>query len=507
MRLALLRRGLAWHGPLIAALGLALGILVGLLLIRLTPLGGVLFVLLVIGGGATVVEPLVGLGLALFLGPLWAYLRAEVPQVPAQIGQVFVALTLAVWVARGLARREVRLPWTDGAGRVLLPLATFVGAAWLSLWDGVEPAALAVYGVPELVKWVQVLLLCLFVGQDLTPRRLRWLLGALLLIGLFQAGVGIYQFGLRGDGPDHFAILGGDYYRAYGTFEQPNPYAGYLGMTLALAVGVALGCFLDRGRGGSSKRKCFLGGMSPGILILLVLVAIVAAMGAALGMSWSRGAWLGFGAAAAVMAVALPRRARWGLLLAAALVVGGLGLYATGLLPASVAARLTDFVQDVRFEDVRGVGINDANYAVIERLAHWQAAMEMLRHHLWTGVGFGCYEPAYHDFALINWPIPLGHAHNYYLNIAAETGLLGLFAYLLLWGAVFWQTWRVTRQAEGLLRGVSLGLLGAWTQLAVHHLLDNLYVNHVHLHVGVLLGLLVWLVRSTNSCLTAQSSL
>ena len=32
------------------------------------------------------------------------------------------------------------------------------------------------------------------------------------------------------------------------------------------------------------------------------------------------------------------------------------------------------------FEDVRGVGINDANYAVLERLAHWQAALEMWRY-------------------------------------------------------------------------------------------------------------------------------
>jgi O-antigen ligase len=206
---------------------------------------------------------------------------------------------------------------------------------------------------------------------------------------------------------------------------------------------------------------------------------------------------MGFGAAALAMAVALPRKARWGLLLVAVLVVGGVGLYTTGLLPASVVARLTDFAQYVRFEDVRGVGINDANYAVIERMAHWQAGLEMLRYNLWTGVGFGCYEPAYAQFALINWPIALGHAHNYYLNMAAETGLLGLAAYLFLWGAVFWQTWQVTRRAKGFLRGVAIGLLGTWTHLSVHHLFDNLYVNNVHLHVGVWLGILAFVVQRT----------
>jgi putative inorganic carbon (HCO3(-)) transporter len=497
-----LNRVLAWNGPLATLLGLALALLAGLLLIRLTPLGGLLFVLLAVGGAATVIEPLVGLAALLFLGPLWAYLRAEAPQAPAQIAQVFVALTLAVWLARGLARRDFRIPNPLEETRFFckqsdknlvshlplqLPLLVFVGAALVSLWDAVE---LAVYGVPELIKWVQILLLFFFVSDYLTPERLPWLLGVMLATGLFQAVIGVWQFGLRGDGPDHFAILGGEFYRAYGTFEQPNPYAGYVGITLALALGVAWGLWMDKGTRRHEDTGTFhrLVALSPCLLVSL-------ALGAALVMSWSRGAWLGFGAALAAMAIALPRKTRWGVLLAAALIVGGVGLYATGLLPASVAARLTDFAQDVQFEDVRGVGINDANFAVLERLAHWQAALEMWRYDLWTGVGFGCYEPAYARFALVNWPIALGHAHNYYLNIAAETGLIGLTAYLFLWGAVFWQTWQATRRAEGLLRGVAIGLLGAWTHLSVHHLLDNLYVNNVHLHVGVLLGILAFLTR------------
>ena len=486
-----LNRALAWNGPLITLLALALALIAGLLLVRLTPLGGVIFVVLSVGGVATLIEPLAGLSLALFLGPLWAYLRAEVPQVPAQIAQVFVALALAVWLGRGLARRNLRFPHPP----LLLPLLIFLGVALVSLWDAVE---LPIYGVPEFSKWVQILLLFLFVSDTLTLRNLPWLLGALLVTGLFQAGVGLWQFGLRGEGPEHFAIpvLGERFYRAYGTFEQPNPYAGFLGLMLPLALGVLWGWVSKRVN--EERVNGERADEGPRLLLPCLLIYFIpsAAMLAALGMSWSRGAWLGFGAAALVMAVALPRKTHWGLLLVAVLVIGGLGLHALGLVPPSVVARLTDFVQDVRFEDVRGVGINDANFAVVERLAHWQAALDMVRYNLWTGVGFGCYEPAYRNFALINWPIALGHAHNYYLNVAAETGIIGLAAYLFLWGAVFWQTWRVTRRADGLLRGIAIGLLGTWTHLSVHHFLDNLYVNNVHLYVGVLMGLLAWLARS-----------
>jgi len=161
-----LHRALAWNGPLVTLLALALALTAGLLLIRLTPLDGVFLVVLVVGGVATLIEPLAGLALALFLGPLRAYLSAEVPQVPAQIGQVFVALTLATWLARGLAHRSVRIPHPPGgreATSLLLPLLIFLGAALLSLWDAVE---LPVYGVPELIKWVQILLLFLFVSDQ-----------------------------------------------------------------------------------------------------------------------------------------------------------------------------------------------------------------------------------------------------------------------------------------------------------------------------------------------------
>jgi O-antigen ligase len=169
------------------------------------------------------------------------------------------------------------------------------------------------------------------------------------------------------------------------------------------------------------------------------------------------------------------------------------------LIPASITDRVTSFSQDLQFGDVRGVDINDANYAVLERLAHWQAALDMARHNLWLGVGFGNYEPAYAGYALINWPAPLGHAHNYYLNLLAETGIMGLAAYLLLWTAVFWQALHLLRQLDWPQRGIVLGLLAAWASLSVHHLVDKLYVNNIYIHLGVMLGLLQLLDQKTGA--------
>jgi len=484
-----LYRQLSWNSPLFYAALVGVAGLYGLALAQLSLLNACLLVFFSLVGLGTLREPLVGLLATLFLGLLWAWLRAELPEIPALIAMPVLALTLAAWLLRGAVRREIRLRTPF----LLFPLLLFIGAAALSLWDGVE---LQVYGLPELLKWLQILALFWLVVDHVDARRLPWLVGGLLLIGVFQAALGLWQFGLRGTGPDHYAILGDRYYRAYGTFEQPNPYAGYLGLVFPLGVGLSVnwltGKMVTRSQ---STRPQGVPITNLPIYQLSALLLSTLLMGVALVASWSRGGWLGMGAAGVVMLAALPRRGWIGLLLVTLVVVGTLGLDATHLLPAEISARLTDFVEYVRFEDVRGVGINDANYAVLERLAHWQAALDMWRANFWSGVGFGDYEPAYADFRLLNWPIALGHAHNYYLNIAAETGLLGLSAYLLLWGAVFWQTWRVTRRAPAgsWRRGLAIGLLGAWTHLSIHHLFDNLYVNNIHLHVGVMLGLVALL--------------
>ena len=89
-----------------------------------------------------------------------------------------------------------------------------------------------------MIKWIELLLIVWLVGQTLTPAQCRWLVLALLLGGAVQGLLGVYQFIFR-IGPDAFVLLG-RFMRAAGSFHQPNPYAGYLGLTLPVAVSLAL---------------------------------------------------------------------------------------------------------------------------------------------------------------------------------------------------------------------------------------------------------------------------
>lgn len=159
------------------------------------------------------------------------------------------------------------------------------------------------------------------------------------------------------------------------------------------------------------------------------------------------------------------------------------------MLPASISARFTDFLPYLQPTDVRGIPLSDENFAVVERLAHWEAALGMVRAHPLLGVGIGNYVPVYPAYAVPGWADPLGHAHNYYLHIAAEAGLLGLAAYALFMLAAFWHSWRSVGALSGTWQAVALGILGVLAAFAVHSLFDNLYVHAMNMHLAMMLGL------------------
>lgn len=439
------------------------------------------------------IYPLLGLGLALLLGPFGALESIILGPTLLDSGQLTLMLTFAAWIGLGLSRRRLRIPATA----FNLPWVLFFLVATLTLLD----ARSIPLGLVELLKWLEIALLVWLIVDVASdpaqrpggvPGAMRLVLAMLLLAGLSQALIGIWQFGLRGTGPEHFIILR-RFYRAYGTFEQPNPFGGYMNLTALLALGAFMGLVwgqIERRRGAADGASLF-----PYRFWLPFTLICAAAGSLALLLSWSRGAWLGFLAGAAVLALFSTRRLLLGLgLMAAAIVLlaGGLVLgESVGFGPAlAVTERLGGFQDEFTLGDVRGVDINDANFAVLERLAHWQAAADMARDNLWTGVGFGNYAAAYNDYALINFPDALGHAHNYYLNLLAEVGLPGLTFYIIFWLAMIGQSVRLARRLAWPERGVVVGLLAAWVALAVHHLVDKLYVNNIYVHLGVMLGLL-----------------
>jgi len=454
---------------------LTLAVLLGLLLALLPLRWATLLVAAGIVLVATLVRPQFGVLLLVPAVPFGALRQVRLGVMNVGAAEVLVLLVLAAWLMRMVARREIRWQWPP----LSLPLLAFVGVLLLSTLEAVSLP----HSAKEVVKWLEVLALYLFIANEFDERWSKALIFVVLGTGALAALHGIYQF-LFQVGPEDF-VLFGRFMRASGTFEQPNPYGGYLGLTLPLAVGLVGAAIVPMGQRVKGWWLAWAAGC--GALMLAALV-----------MTWSRGAWLGFGAALAAMVLAVVARSGraavlgtvFALLAAYILLAGGLTR-----LPPAIGQRFGDFGPYLGLTDVRGVEVTDANFAVLERMAHWQSALDMWTDRPWLGVGIGNYEPVYGRYALPLWPLPLGHAHNYYLNIAAETGILGLAAYLFLWGAALLSAWRVTRQTSGWVWGVALGILGLLVHLSLHNLFDNLYVHAMYLQVALLLALLPILTR------------
>ncbi|MCY3946720.1 MAG: O-antigen ligase family protein [Anaerolineaceae bacterium] len=415
----------------------------------------------------------------LVLAPMRVLIETEVgPVLPLDIGQILFLVWLLAWNLHHIALRQ-RLPHLS-LPPVVVPVLVFLLVAGISLLNAVSVAA----WLREWLKWLSIVLVIVIVGNSMQVRAWRWPVRALLLAGAVNATVGLYQF-FGGSGALHF-LVGGRFFRAFGTFGQPNPLGGFMALLLPLAL-----CLLLAG-----LRRWLRTRGKADLLSLCVWTLPTSLLLAGLVASWSRGAWLAFLVAMLVTLLALPRRFVHGLQLAGGVLLLTALLWSTGLLPASLGERLASSTEGyLGFEDMRGADINPVNYAVVERLAHWQAALNMASAHPWTGVGLGNYEHAYPQHRLIDWTEALGHAHNFWLNQLAETGLTGMAAWCFMWLAIVLFTLRARQHPDDEARLVVVGLLGAWTSLAVHSLFDNLFVNNLFLHVGFLLGVLAVLHR------------
>jgi O-antigen ligase len=416
-------------------------------------------------GTLTLIKPQAALYLLCFAVPFGSLFSIDLGGISVGAADALVGVALAAWMARTIAARQaIRWP------RLAWPALLFLGAGMLSLLNA-QSLPLA---AKELAKWVEFLGILLVVSNLADERQRDVLVACLLLAGIAQAALGAYQF-LTRSGPEFFAF--GRFLRAYGTFEQPNPFGGYMGLVAPFALALVL-------YGRSRELAAWLKWLAWASLV---------AVTAGIAMSGSRGAWLGASAAIGLVAVLRGRQGQLilsivVLLAALAGMLGGLNL-----VPDQIVERVTGFLPLIgglsTGNDIQRIEVTDANYANLERLAFWQAAAHMWSDRLWLGVGIGNYQAAYADYSLPKWRSPLGHAHNYYLNIAAETGLIGLLSYLCFWAVVFWQLAQtVRRDRSTAAKALALGALGVIVHASVHNVVDNLWVHHLFVHVALVLG-------------------
>jgi len=461
-------------------IGLALVLLALALVIGSLPfLLSLLFVLGAIALVLSLVRPEFNFCLLAFAVPFSSLGEVEAGPFTVTATEIVVGIAAISWGLRFAARREpLVLPW------VALPISLFLVVVLFST----TLAPSWPLSLKELLKWLELFLVFLVAANSFKDRRqMKLVLASLFLASLVEAFLGVYQFAAQ-RGPEGF-VVGEGYLRAFGTFGQPNPFAGYLGLVLPLAFSLSLSAL-------NGHRPQW----APGVAFVGVVLF------AAVVMSMSRGAWLAFAISAMVMTAIWSRRAFAGLFIFAFLAAFLAFLGTVGLLPPVVTERLAVITDNFGIFDVAQVQLTPQNWAVVERMANWQAAWNMAQDAPWLGNGIGNFSEVYPDYAVMNWKNLTGHAHNYFLNILAETGIIGLGAYIVL--AVSSVVYAVTafrciasenRPEDSSFpsdKAISLGILGILLALHTHNFFDNLYVHGMAAQVGLMLGLLAAIVHS-----------
>jgi O-antigen ligase len=386
------------------------------------------------------------------------------------------------------------------SSRILVPYAAFVLIIGMSLtWATSMSAAAAEIGRWMVALVAFVVLLHFLVGAS--ERRILAFMVAVAAAGVFQATYGVTQ-SLFALGPESFRV-GTQGSRAFGTFGQPNSYAGYLEMVFfpVFWAGVFVAGRLPeslrryqivRIQGfavSAPARRALLHQATLSVFLVASAVVILSGIAA----SYSRGAWLGVAAGVAITALLFHRWIRRGtvvlLPVAAILLLGG----ASTVAPDAFSERIASGFADLRPFDASSIPVTDENFAAAERMAHWQAGWSMFVDNPASGVGAGNFNESYDDhFVREQFRFSRGHAHNYYIHLLAENGIPGLAAYVTLIGSLMFLGLRVILQAHsGLERMLALGAFGTIVSVSVHNVFENLHVLNLSLHLGLIWALTI----------------
>lgn len=221
--------------------------------------------------------------------------------------------------------------------------------------------------------------------------------------------------------------------RVFGTFLNVNAFAAYLAMTLPIG-----GYLLVRAERIRSQL------LAAGLLLCIVM---------ALAMTGSKGGWGAAIAALAATGALLARGGGAGRLIRRVGLVALTGLLLVGFVWSTQPGQIENPMERL-FSVTMGL-----KQSAEGRWSYWRGAAELVEAHPLLGVGPGAFGAAFQQVQQD------GHyaryAHNLYLQLASETGLAGLAAFLALIGAMVWRGVRVQRHREfaGVLLVGALALL------------------------------------------------
>ena len=382
------------------------------------------------------------------------------------ISAVFLGAVVLL-VLRWVEGRAIQAPWP-----YILPWAAFACVGMVTLPTAVDPSLV----VWELIR-IAMLLVILLAMANIDPDELRrFLIFTAVAVGC-QGAIATAQYvtggtlGLSFLGEQDLQVesIGFEAVsRATGTIGNPNILAYYFELLLPplLALGLA--------------RKDAVG--FPAAVVRLILLGALLAGLAGLGLTLSRAGWLTMGLILPCVFVVIAGRAlltRPGILLLVVLL----------LIVVAVCTYIAPAVLERMFGDDGG--------SLAQRGPLNRGAWELISGAPLFGIGLNNFGPA---FAILDTTgaarvfTNVNHVvHNMYLLVAAETGFVGLAAFITIFALALRRALRLYRTAGSpMISSLGLGIAAGIVAQLVHGLIDpgfrlSLSISQL---IFVLLGLL-----------------
>jgi O-antigen ligase len=241
---------------------------------------------------------------------------------------------------------------------------------------------------------------------------------------------------------------------AFGPFINRHHFAGYMEMTIALPLGLLFA-------GAVEREKRLLYGFVAGL------------MGVALVMTNSRGGVISLVAEVLFFVIVTAfwskqdghRSARSSRVRAAAIRIGAaaaslVGLF-VGVTMLGGELSLSRLIDSVNMDD-----------PTTGRAHFWTVTIEMIKAHPWLGTGLGAFGVIYTRFDSKNGLFRLEQAHNDYLQILSDAGIIGAALALSFVLMLFYRAFVRMKSRDDFRRGVALASVGGCFAVLVHSFFD-----------------------------------
>ena len=389
------------------------------------------------------------------------FLWMVVFSIPISIAMTNIGIVLAIilWLIKKIIDRDGRFLSTP-INILLFLLVLF------SLFSMVNSAKISssLGGIQKLLKGI---LLFFIVVETVNDRsRLRRIIWAALL-GLTLVSVdGVFQYLTGRDFIRGYVIGVGfrypgeaDLLRVNASMHNPNDLSSYLTTVIPLVVSLALYYF-------KGKMRLLLG--------LVWLIAFFCMF-----QTYARGAILAFTIVMVLFSI-IKKDKRL------AVVLFTMFLILPFLLPRSVMKWSVTHLNPYEFFVEEG-----------GRRWHWQAAINMIKTHPFLGIGTNTFSINYERYKIAADPMTGWYAHNAYLHVAAEIGIIGLIIFIAMIIAAIRNWWINYKRINTLeLEAISLGIFGAFIGYLTAGILEsNLQYSNLAVLFWAMLGLIIAVSR------------